>query len=184
MKINKKVVLSVAVILILFGIGKIIAFQVSKAQVKNSLKAMSIDVELNETDRKYMMVPGTEVPKDPAITVAGGNGKCYLFAELTCTEKFQNMTRWSTATGWNRLETADRPFVYWRVVEPKSEPQVFQVLKDDKVVVKDEITASELRNSEADELTMTVKAYAYQYAKTNHSPFTPEEAWNLVKRVQ
>lgn len=113
---------------------------------------------------------------------------------------FSDLLHYEIADGWEPLkvkvvgendEEVEQvvPGVYYRVVTKNSvADQPFDVIKDHTVSVDYKITKemmAMLEESDATLPTLTVKAYAIQYYKTNDTPFEPDEAWEaLTAQIQ
>lgn len=149
----------------------------------------------------YEMLPGEEYLKDPAVTVKAGNEACWLFVKLTedgmatitkadgttLTYKFDDYLAYEVVNEWTLLEETADGAVYYRFVGEDTDDQevVYNVLKDNKVAVKDSVTKDMLNaldnNGQADPATvkypkLSVTAYAIQY-----SGFEPvDNAGNII----
>ena len=151
-------------------------------EVKNTFTTSDIEITLNETEEKYKMIPGWSIHKDPAVTVEAGSEACYLFVKLEKSDNFDAFMTYEVAEGWGALEGVAG--VYYRVVEAKEEDQVFSVLQDNQVLVKETVTKEQM-NALTEEAypTLTVTAYASQQYKNNMDRFTSAEAWTNVQPV-
>jgi len=193
-KNTKKLVAILLAVVLLVGavIGGTLAWFTDTTQnVQNTFTVGNIDIELEETDsdkdqdpdkNDYKMIPGWTIEKDPLVTVKADSEKCYVFVKLDKSENFDNFMTYTMAEGWTALtgETG----VYWRIVETDTADQEFQVIKDDTVTVKWEVTKEmmdAIEKGEATEPTLNVTAYAVQYYKTNDVEFSETEAWAIVK---
>ena len=171
--------------------------------VVNTFTVGDIDIGLEETTKEYKMIPGHYVDKDPVVTVFKDSEKCYLFVELTenlgiwattpkpggtneDTYAFRDLLHYAIADDWNPLVDADNDGfadngVYYQIVDKNAtDDQEFQVLKDNKVSVDYKVTKemmAMLDTANAELPTLSVKAYAIQYFKTNDTPFGEAAAW-------
>ena len=135
-----------------------------------------LDDDNNDNTNEYKMIPGEDIYKDPVVTVKAGSEKLYLFVKLEKSEGFDDLMTYEMADGWAALDGVDG--VYWQEVdalEATSDPE-FHVLKDDKVVVKEEIGKTEFYALSAYP-TLTVTAYAVQHAGNA----TVADAWAKVQ---
>ena len=82
MKKTLLIVVALALVVSL-AIGGTYAWLTDKESVTNTFTVGNIDIDLDETTGdEYKMVPGTDLAKDPKITVEKGSEPCWLFAQL------------------------------------------------------------------------------------------------------
>lgn len=191
----KTVALILAIVLVVGGvIGGTIAWLMTETDpVVNTFTYGDINIELEETEtddgdndkntNEYEMIPGREVTKDPKVTVKAGSENCWLFVKLEkqggdieidgTTYDFDDFLTYELAEGWTQLTDdagAAVEGVYYREVKDLKEATddaVFQVIKDDKVTVSEDVTKEMLNALDADDAntkfpTLTVTAYAVQ----------------------
>lgn len=128
--------------------------------VINTFTVGDVNIDLTETTgTNYKVVPGTNITKDPKVTVEANSEACYLFVKIETTDWNNKMT-YEVADGWTELK--GQTGVYYRTVESSEAPQYFQVLKNDTVVVPGTLTESELETMETNVPTLTFTAYAVQ----------------------
>ena len=210
-KHNPKLIALILALVLLMGsvIGGTVAWLMDETEeVVNTFTYGDIDITLDETDidengdpvdkdgdgkpdRKpegndYEMIPGEDITKDPMVTVKTGSEEMWLFVKLEESENFDDfIEEYELANGWNALEGEDG--VYYRHVtaeEVAEENKVFEVIKDNTLTVKGEVTKEMLnaldKDKDGNELatkkypTLTVTAYAVQYA--GFAPETEEGA--------
>ena len=167
MKSKKKMTttaLAVALaVLLLIGGGTFAYLQSTTGDVKNNFKTNKVMVELSETgDGQYDIIPGTEQSKDPKVTVNNTVG-AYVYVEVTDTT--QGLVEYSIADGWTPLDGFEG--VYYREVAKSTDPQVFSVLKDDKVSYSTALENSDMLNTDGSlkaGVELTFKAHAIQKA--------------------
>ncbi len=167
MKSKKKMTttaLAVALaVLLLIGGGTFAYLQSTTGDVTNNFKTNKVMVELSETgDGQYDIIPGTEQPKDPKVTV-NNTVDAYVFVEVTDTT--QGLVEYSIADGWAPLDGFEG--VYYREVAKSTDPQVFSVLKDDKVSYSTALENSNMLDAEGnlkEGIELTFKAHAIQKA--------------------
>ncbi len=232
-KVNKKLIVALLSFVLLFGgtFGSSLAWLLDNSDpVTNTFETSNIDIELDESDNLDLkMIPGHTVTKDPKVTVIGGSEDCWLFVEITETlgawaddelgansdPAFTDFLNYSVDTSsenaWTRGEGEGEnkngvpTNVYFRKVTSNTSNQVFDILKDNKVVVSGEITKElmeeidgykiendkKVENSQElnDRPKLSFKAYAVQLWETNKpanlededaveaAQFTPAEAW-------
>ena len=139
--------------------------------ITNTFTVGDVNIDLTETTgTNYKVVPGTNITKDPKVTVEANSEDCYLFVKIETTDWNNKMT-YEVADGWTELK--GQTGVYYRTVESSEAPQYFQVLKNDTVVVPGTLTESELETMETNVPTLTFTAYAIQSANTGSAA----EAW-------
>lgn len=175
-------------------VGGTVAWLVTKTdEVKNTFTYGDIDITLEETPNTdvgdqnpddndpntntYEMVPGTEIFKDPTVTVLGDSEACWLFVEVTPSANFGDFMTYEMAGGWTPLDGVDN--VYYLETAYDAADQEFAVLKDNSVSVAEDITKDELNALDESGAypTLNVTAYAVQRASID----TVAEAWTLAQ---
>lgn len=208
----KTVALILAIVMVVGGIiGGTIAWLMTETDpVVNTFTYGDINIDLDETDtddgdqdentNEYEMIPGSEVTKDPEITVKAGSEDCWLFVKLDkqggdvevdgTTYTFDDFLTYEMAEGWKQLVDAEGnevEGVFYQLVEglkDADEDKTFQVIKDDKVYVSGEVTKEMLNALDADEEntkypTLTVTAYAVQHENIENV----EDAWAKIEEA-
>jgi hypothetical protein len=190
----KPVALILALVLALCGVvGGTVAWLIATPDpVVNTFTYGDINIELGETDTKldsdsnpntneYKMIPGQSFTKDPIITVKAGSEDMWLFVELEESSNFDAFLEYSVADGWTVLSGVDG--VYYRHItaaEAETNDMEIHVIADDTVTVKESVTKEQLNaldsGSSADYPTLTITAYAVQYAGNA----TAADAWAKV----
>ena len=178
---KKKIALLLACVMA-FGIavGGTLAWLTDKTDaVVNTFTESDVDITLAETTgTSYKMVPGYEITKDPKVTVLADSEKCYVFVKLEKTANFDDFMTYEMDSAWTKLEDG----VYYLIAEDTNDSQVFTVLKDNKVSVKEDVTKTMMDGlTTANYPKLTVTAYASQYNKNATTNFSAADAWNLVK---
>ena len=208
MRFGAKTVALILVIVLAVGslVGGTVAWLITKTDpVVNTFTYGDINITLDETDvdndgnaleNTYEMVPGSEIVKDPVVTVLKGSEACWLFVKLEknggatvdgTTYDFDDYLTYEMASGWTQLVDANGDpveGVFYREVDaiPESGADAeFNVLKDDKVQVKGEVTKEMMNALDAVQgsetyPTLTVTAYGVQKANID----TVQEAWALI----
>ena len=190
MKKYKLITLILAAALLLTGVvGGTVAWLIDRTDpVVNTFTYGDINIDLEETPtpddddnpdtNEYEMLPGEEITKDPKVTVNTDSKASWLFVKLVKSANFDDFMEYQIADGWTQLKDAqgnDVPGVYFREVgEVVSEDVVYEVIKDNKVHVKETVTKEMLnaldpQGAAATYPTLTVTAYAVQ-----RSGFEPE----------
>ena len=174
--------------------GGTLAFLYGTQNVKNTFTYGDIQIDLEETDtgldpdqnpdtNQYPMLPGQPIHKDPKVTVYAGSLDCWLFVELTESWNFADYLAYTVADGWEPLEGV--PGVFCREVDASSESQIFPVIKDDLIYMKESVTLGQLATlTDADYPTLTIKAYAIQRSAAIEETATAQAAWALLQTVQ
>lgn len=180
----------VVVMMLVIGctIGGTIAWLTAKTDpVVNTFTVGDINITLAETYNKDTngdqildawegkMVPGNTLPKDPKVTVKAGSEACWLFVKVEKSSNLDDFITYTVDSGWTAGEGTGEgkngvPVgVYYREVgsltAEDAVDQVFSVLKDDQVTVKDTVTKTmmnELQQENATQPTLTFTAYAVQ----------------------
>ena len=177
-------VLALAMIVVCVVGGTLAWLTAKTGPVTNTFTYGDINITLAESKNLDLkMVPGYTITKDPKVTVATGSEECYLFVKLEKSTNFGDFLNYEMADGWQKLtgvEGVDN--VYWRVVNASDKDQIFSVLMNDQVTVKNTVTKDDMNSikTDADRPTLTVTAYASQYMKNNTDHFTEAQAWANV----
>ncbi len=200
------------------AVGGTMAWLTDKTQdVKNTFTTSDVDIELAETTGdSYQMIPGHTITKDPKVTVKADSEKCYVFVQVvestttysvngtdkgfddyltydvdtTAEEgKTGDYYKWTAGDGTGEGKNGVPVGVWFRVVDDTDADQEFNILKDNKVTVKDTVTKAMMdaitvisEQTAGNEPTLTFTAYACQYMKNNTENFTAAEAWNNVPK--
>lgn len=183
------------------AIGGTIAYlQANSEVVTNTFTVGDINISISETgatentetknlEKNFKMVPGTQLDKDPTVTVKAGSQACYLFIKVTKSDNLDTYIKYEVLTGangWTAL-TEDKDGnkltdVYYRTIESKTTQDViFNILKDNKVTVKDTVTEglmNDLQAPNAVRPTLTFTAAAIQLNSANNTQFTAVEAYD------
>lgn len=142
-----------------------------------------LDTDDNSNTNQYVMLPGQPISKDPKVTVHAGSLDCWLFVEITESWNFADYLVYTVADGWLPLEGV--PGVFCREVASAGEDQVFPVVQDNLVYMKESVTLGQLATlTNADYPTLTFKAYAIQRSAAVQETATAQAAWALLQTVQ
>lgn len=176
-------------ILLLGAVGGTLAvIRAYSAPVENVFSVSGIIIDLHETETEdgdenprtnaYRMMPGEKILKDPAVSVEGGSMACWLFVRLSESANFDQYLSYEVQEEWLALPGVED--VYYRQVAAQDAPQVFGVLKENQVLVKDNITVDMLRVlAKEDFPTLTLSAYAVQLEGIAEAA----DAWELAKAL-
>ena len=188
------------------GVGATLAFiSHSTKEVENTFVFGNLELKLEETGtteengvakKNYTIIPGTDLTKDPKVTVSTPEGAadvpCYVFVtvkevnwpNVKATDGSRKVD-YKMADGWGLYDTqADGTKVYVRgtkdapdIVTPSGTP--FHVLAGDKVTVSSELSKIDIDACNGKVPTLTFKAYAVQRAGFN----TVDAAWTQAQTL-
>ena len=150
-----------AILLFTIGVGVTVALLVSSSNtVVNTFTVGSIDISLRETTGDtYVMAPGVDIPKDPAVTVIANSESCWLFVKVEKENGFDRFCDYETADGWSSLGGYEG--IFYRAVEKSGHAQVFSVLKNNCIQINENVTEEQL-NALTSYPTLDFTAYAIQ----------------------
>lgn len=186
---NRRVALTLVLMLAVCAasIGGTIAWlTATTAPVVNTFTPSDIKITLTETKTDFKMVPGTEIDKDPKVTVKAGSEACWLFVKVeeSTNPKLDEYITYTVADGWTQLEgdsdNEEVKGVFFRKLEnPVTTDVSYDVLYANKVAVKDTvneammeaITGNDSDGNAKPQPTLTFTAYAIQYV--GHEPVAP-----------
>lgn len=152
--------------------------------VVNTFTYGDINIDLKETKpvkNQAKIIPGVDIEKDPKVTVKANSEACWLFVEVKEEGTFvADKVTYSIAAGWTPGNGTDIPKnVYYREVDAATTDQEFNVLKDNKVTVSENLTKEDIKNiTTPSKLTFT--AYASQLHKNATETFSASEAWKNI----
>lgn len=148
----------------------------STTPVTNTFTVGDINITLTETTgTTYKIIPGTDITKDPKVTVKANSEACWLFVKVEKSNWNNNKISYTMAEGWTALTGHDG--VYYREVNATTADTDFAVIKDNKITVSSDLTKSEVKTiKDAGEVKLTFTAYAVQ--KENVS--TAADAWTKL----
>lgn len=157
--------------------------------ITNTFTASNIEIELTESSGlNFKMVPGSDIAKDPKVTVKAGSEACWLFVKLEKANDFDKYMEYELAMTdvagtaapiWTALDATNHPGVFYCAVQASDEDQTFAVLNGNKVSVKSSVTKAmmdALTDENADKPTLTVRAYACQQANVANV----SDAWKNI----
>ena len=162
---NRRIALVLCVMfaVLAISVGGTVAWLTDKTEpVVNTFTAGDISIELAESKNLDLkMVPGKIITKDPEVTVKAGSEACWLFVKVEKSDNFDTFMSYEMAAGWTALTDVDG--VYYREVEATTVDVPYDVIKDDKVTVKEEVTKQQLNAlTGTTQPTLTFTAYAVQ----------------------
>lgn len=166
-------------------IGGTVAWIVDKtAPVTNTFTYGDINITLEETTgNTYKMIPGSEIKKNPTVTVKANSEASWLFVDIDESANFDTFMTYAVADGWTQLTkdaenndiTSD--LIYYRAVAAVDADTPIAVIKDNKVTVKSDITKAQFEAVKNDLPTLTFTAYAVQ----SENITDVAEAWAATK---
>lgn len=144
--------------------------------------AKMYDIKVTESGNSYKpgvwtVAPGADIIKNAVVDFGGSEMRCYVFLEITAGafEKGADETftytdpasgkvwmKWSVADGWLPLEKSGGTYVYYRIVEPKTQLSAPVISDGGRISVSESITASALARLPSD-LSLDINASAVQY---------------------
>lgn len=189
---KKKLTLVVSLLLVMaLSIGGTLAYLTDKTEaITNTFTVGNVKIALAETNvdegselaNSYKMIPGNTIAKDPTITVDSGSETCWVFVKVEGNSSYSSYLEHVMADGWTPVSGAANVFVYSDGTDNEiAAGTEIAVLKDNQVTVKTTVTQDmmdDITNPEknVDEPTLTITAYAVQYANVK----TVAEAWAAV----
>ena len=183
---SKTFVVMLALVLVLgCAVGGTIAWLTAQTpEVKNTFTYGKINIELTETvpaNQQAKIIPGTDIPKNPTVTVKPGSEACWLFVKVEETGDFvEGKVTYAVDTANWMLVPGETNVYYHEVDAAKALAGVtFNVLKDNKVTVSENLTKAEINAIAEANKTPTLTFTAYAVQKENVADAAT--AWNLVK---
>ena len=182
-KMNVKLIVAVMSFVLLFGgtLGGSLAWLLANTDaVTNTFTTSNIEVKLEETTgNAYKMIPGWTITKNPKAWVVEGSEDCILFVKVAKSENFDAFMTYEIAEGWTKLEEVGYYTVYYREVlsDDMGDENAFGILKDNKVVVKGEVTKEMMTDKDFTEPTLSFTAYAHQLYENSITKFKVADAW-------
>ena len=135
--------------------------------ITNTFTVGDINITLTESKtadadglRTFKMVPGTNIVKDPKVTVLKDSEACYLFVKVVESENFGDFMTYGMAEGWKIVPGETN--VYCREVDATTADTEFNVLAGNIVTVGQNVTKDDLAAAKTSAPTLTFTAYAVQ----------------------
>lgn len=165
--------------------GGTVAWLVAKTEpVVNTFTYGNINIALAEsTGTSYKIIPGTDIKKDPKVTVAADSEACWLFVKVEETGTFvADKVTYAIANGWTQGDGTEIPSnVYYREVsaEDAKTGVNYYVLAGNATYPNGVITVSaDLTKENIPAANPTLKITAYAVQKENIT--TAADAWAKV----
>lgn len=165
--------------------GGTVAWLVAKTDtVVNTFTYGNINIALTETTGEdYKIIPGTDIKKDPKVTVTAGSEACWLFVKVEETGTFvADKVTYAIADSWTQGNGTEIPSnVYYREVsaEDAKNGVSYYVLAGNTTYPNGVITVSSdltKENIPTANPTLTFTAYAVQQENID----TAADAWAKV----
>lgn len=194
--VSTQVFVSLLALVLVMGVavgGTIAWLTDSTPEVKNTFTVGDINITLTETwntdaDKdgtndswSAQLIPGFTYKKDPVVTVSDDSVDCYLFVKFdeknTPSVYLDYHSALTEENGWTLLSVgADA--VYYREVNANDTTRSWNLLENDKIMVRDGVNKESMADAAKAELVYT--AYACQLYKAAGEKFTAAEAWAKV----
>lgn len=154
--------------------GGTVAWLVAKTDtVVNTFTYGKINIDLTEnaggTEKQFKIIPGTNITKDPKVTVKAGSEACWLFVKVEEVGAISTSTtalvHYAIDAGWTQLKDKDGKDVsgvYYRLVDAVDKDAVFNVLKGNEIIVSGELTKETIKEYAVQQPKLTFTAYAVQ----------------------
>lgn len=152
--------------------------------VTNTFTYGNINIDLTETTgTSYKIIPGTNIAKDPKVTVAADSEACWLFVKVEETGTFvADKVTYAIANGWTQGDGTEIPSnVYYREVsaEDAKTGVNYYVLAGNATYPNGVITVSaDLTKENIPAANPTLKITAYAVQKENIAD--AKTAWGKV----
>ena len=168
--------------------GGTVAWLVAKTEpVVNTFTYGNINIALTEeaggTEKQFKIIPGTNIVKDPKVTVTAGSEACWLFVKVEETGTFvADKGTYAIANGWTQGDGTEIPSnVYYREVsaEDAKTGVNYYVLAGNATYPNGVITVSaDLTKENIPAANPTLKITAYAVQKENIAD--AKTAWEKV----
>lgn len=177
-ELSGKLVVAMLAVTLLIGcaIGGTVAWLTAKTDpVVNTFTYGDINITLAETTgSSYKIIPGVDIAKDPKVTVKGGSEACWLFVKVEQQGTFvTGKVTYSIADGWTALTGQNG--VYYREVLAAETDTVFDVIRDNKIIVSSDLTKAEINSLTGADKTPSLSFTAYAVQKDGFN--TAAAAW-------
>lgn len=177
MKKKKVFLIVIALCTILsVGVGITVAYLMSKSQeIENTFTYGDVNIELRESPTgQYIMLPGTDIAKDPTVIVKAPSEACWIFLKINKTSNFEQYMTYTLAEGWTSLP--GEVDIYYRQMDKAKEDVSLPILTENVVSVNENITEEELEVMSTNP-KLTYTAYAIQMAEIP----AVDKAWEFMK---
>jgi len=148
----------------------------SHGNIKISISESNLD---NNLIKNYEIAPNAKFIKDTQVIVEANSEDCYLFIVVDKSSNLDKFMKYEIEDGWKNLK--DNSNVYYREIDKKNENQTFNVIKNNVISVKDNLTKEDFNAlNEENYPTISISAHAIQRNSKIDAIDTAEDAWLLV----
>lgn len=181
-------ILACAAILVAGSVAGTFAWLAMKTTpITNTFTAGNINITLGETTGdSYKMVPGQTINKDPKVTVSAGSEACWLFIKVEKENNFDTYLTYEMADDW--IELTGETGVYYREVSASDVDQPFDVILNNTLTANSNVTKKQYDDLGSNYPTMTITAYAVQYAGFDATDSgtgqTVADAWHVAHELE
>lgn len=139
-----------------------------------------IKISINDSNdsNNYEIMPGTIINKDTSVSVKAKSEDCWLYVKIDKSTNFDEFMTYEVADGWISLEDNDN--VYYREVSKMASDQKYNVIKNNVINVKSELTRQMIDSISENYPTLTVTAYAVQRDNNIDALNNALDAWQLL----
>ena len=181
---KRTIALMLALVLVIgCAVGGTIAWLTAESSdVVNTFTTSDIGVGLKETTTNYQMIPGWDIAKDPKAWIETGSEDAYLFVKVEKSENFNTfMEEIDINDAWTPVpNVADVYYIKVTDSSKMGETNAFEILKDNKVTVKGEVTKEMMTAEDFTQPTLTFTAYAHQLYSKSGTEFDVNVAWDNI----
>ena len=140
-------------------------------KVSYSNGVYSLDTDTEVTSNTYSVIlPGTEIPKDPYIILTGTNDvSCSLYVEIVV-NKVQNDVEYEIdSDNWTKITEGEFTarhggivYLYKDIFPPHTSDTIEDIIKDDKIFIKDTLKDKESPDNNSETFSSDLYAYLVQ----------------------
>lgn len=186
-----------AVMLVAASVAGTLAYLKAETQtVTNTFTTTGIALTLDEAEldengqptqtrtengnNNYEMVPGSDITKDPIVTVKAGSEACYVFVKVEKGVKFDDFMTFAMADGWTAV--TEENGVYYKTVAEAAADVPLHVIAEDTLTVKTSVTLNMMKYAEEHPNDLALKFTAYAVQQENIASVA--EAWAAAQAVE
>lgn len=165
-KTNKRRIATIVslVLIVCIAVGATLAWLTdTTSSIENTFTVGKVDIDLTEESpegQTAKMIPGSDITKDPKITVKAGSEACYVYVKIEKTNNPDTYLTYSIADGWNALTGVDG--VYYRECAAVTADTDFPILANNKVTVKSDLTSAQMATAGENNPKLKFTGYAIQ----------------------
>ena len=176
---KKKIALVLSmVLLVVCTVSATLAWLNDKTDtITNTFTVGNVDIKLeetgledNETEQDFKMTPGSEISKDPTVTVIADSEKCYVFVKIEKSANLGTYIDYEVNAAWDSL--SGETDVYYQIIDTATTDTALNVIGhtddegkwvNDVILVKDTVSNTEMDAADANAPTLKFTAYAVQF---------------------